>query len=196
MERDRPLKLRVVVVGIPGVGKTTVVEKLCSRLHGAKLVTFGTVMFEEASNRKWVKGRDDMRKLPVEKQRTLQSAAATKISKMASQIVIVDTHLFIRTKEGFWPGLPFGVVRELKPTHLVLVEASPDEVAARRAADAARSRDTVSREQLEIETQLGRSFLSASSTISGAPMLIVRNAQGKADETAETLAAVIREAGQ
>jgi adenylate kinase len=190
------MKLRVVVVGIPGVGKTTVVEKLCSKLRGAKLVTFGTLMFEEASRRKWVKGRDEMRKLPVERQSKLQALAATKISKMTQRIVLVDTHLFIRTKEGFWPGLPFEVARAMKPTHLVLVEASPEEVAARRAADAARARDAVSKEQLELEFQLGRSFLSVSSTITGAPMLIVTNAQGKADEVAGSVAAVLKEAAQ
>ncbi|MGP8125244.1 MAG: adenylate kinase [Nitrososphaerales archaeon] len=186
------MKLRVVVVGIPGVGKTTVVEKLRSRLEGAKLVTFGTVMFEEALRRKWVKGRDEMRKLPVERQKKLQAVAAAKISKMADQVVLVDTHLFIRTNEGFWPGLPFEVVRALNPTHLVLVEASPEEVSARRAADAARSRDSVDKEELEKETELGRAFLSVSSTLTGAPMLIVRNAEGKADATAEALAAVIK----
>lgn len=188
------MKLRVVVVGIPGVGKTTVVEKLRSRLEGAKLVTFGTVMFEEATRRRWVKGRDEMRKLPIDRQSRLQRFASAKISKMADRIVLVDTHLFIRTKEGFWPGLPFDVARVLKPTHLILVEASPEEVAARRAKDAARARDKVIVEELEKETQLGRTYLSAVSTLTGAPMLIVRNEEGKADETAESLAAVIREA--
>jgi len=181
-------------VGIPGVGKTTVVEKLSSRLEGARLVTFGTVMYEEAMRRKWVKGRDEMRKLPVERQKLLQAIAAGKISRMSDRIVLVDTHLFIRTKEGFWPGLPFEVVRILNPTHLILVEASPEEIAARRAADGARSRDTVARADLQRETELGRAFLSVSSTLTGAPMLIVRNAEGKADETAASLAAVLKEA--
>jgi adenylate kinase len=190
------LKLRVVVVGIPGVGKTTVVGKLKSKLEGAKLVTFGTVMFEEAMKRKWVKDRDEMRTLPVGRQKKLQAVAAARISKMTDQIVLVDTHLFIRTKEGFWPGLPFEVVRALNPTHLILVEAGPEEVWARRAADAARSRDSVTKEDLEKEMELGRGFLAVSSTLTGAPMLIVRNAEGKADVTAEALAVVIKEAAQ
>jgi adenylate kinase len=190
------LKLRVVVVGIPGVGKTTVVEMLKSKLDGCRLVTFGTEMFEEASRRRWVKDRDEMRKLPVERQKKLQAIAAERISKMADQIVLVDTHLFIRTKEGFWPGLPFEVVRALNPTHLVLVEASPEEIATRRAADVARLRDSVGREELEKELELGRSFLAVSSTLTGAPMLIIRNAQGKADATAKELSGIIKEAAR
>ncbi len=187
------MKLRVVVVGIPGVGKTTVVGKLSSKLRGARFVTFGTVMLEEATKRGWVRTRDEMRGLSVERQRKLQALAAARIARMSDRTVVVDTHLFIRTKEGFWPGLPYDVVRALRPTHLVLVEAAADEVTARRAADPARVRDAVSREELEMEIQLGRAFLSASSTLTGAPMLIVRNAHGKADETAGSLANIIEE---
>jgi len=182
------------VVGIPGVGKTTVVQGVVSGLPGAKLVTFGTLMFEAAKSLKWVKDRDELRKMSVEKQKRLQKIAATRIANMKGKAILVDTHLFIRTKEGFWPGLPFEVVRALNPTHLILVEASPEEIAARRAADSARSRDLIEREELEKEIELGRAFLTVSSTLTGAPMLVVRNAEGRADATAEALATVIREA--
>lgn len=190
------MRLRVVVVGIPGVGKTTVVDKLKSELKGAKLVTFGSVMLDEATRRRWIKHRDELRKLPVEKQKKLQAMAATKISKMVEDIVLVDTHLFIRTKEGFWPGLPFEVVMALKPTHLVLVEASPDEVLARRASDSARYRDTVEKEGLKTEMVMAHEFLAVSSTLSGAPMLMVRNDQGRADATAGNLARILKEASR
>jgi adenylate kinase len=183
----------VVVVGIPGVGKTTVVDKVRSEISDSKLVTFGTVMFEEGMKLKWIKDRDQMRKMPVEKQRRLQTLAATKISRMKENVVFVDTHLFIRTREGYWPGLPFDVVRAMKPTHLLLVEADPEEIAARRAADKTRTRDKLSREDLAAELALGRSFLAASSTLTGAPMLIVANHNGRSDEAAATVAAVLKE---
>ena len=185
--------LRAIVVGIPGVGKTTVVEGVVSGLPGAKLVTFGSVMLESARALGWVKNRDEMRKIPVEKQRRLQKVAATKISKMKGKAVVVDTHLFIRTEEGFWPGLPSEVVRAMKPTHLVLVEASPDEIARRRSSDTTRYRDAVTVEGLAEELQLARSFLTVSSTLTGAPMMIVKNAQGK---QAETSLSVVRMLGK
>ena len=188
------MTLRVVVVGIPGVGKTTVVEKLVSTMAGAKLVTFGTVMFEEARKRKWVSRRDDLRKLPVRRQKALQGIAATKISRMKEPVVLVDTHLVVRTPEGFWPGLPFEVVRALKPTHLVLVEASPDEILSRRTTDKLRYRDDVSSEGLAEEKALARSFLAVSSTLTGAPMLIVSNSEGKADKVALDIARVLEKA--
>jgi len=185
------MSLRVVIVGIPGVGKTTVVERAAAGIKGAKIVTFGTVMYEEALRLGWIKNRDEMRKLPIGKQKKLQKLAAERISKRKDPVLFIDTHLFIRTPEGFWPGLPFEVVRAMKPTHLVLVEAKSEEIGKRRAADSSRSRDVITASELESELALGRSFLTVSSTLTGAPMLIVSNAEGKADEAAQRLITVL-----
>ena len=185
---------RLVVVGIPGVGKSTVVDRFTAQHPETKVVTFGTVMLEEAKAKRWVKDRDQMRKLPVDKQKLLQKAAATAIAKMREKVVVVDTHLFIRTNEGFWPGLPFEVVRAMKPTHLILVEASAADVAKRRTADPTRARDAVTVEGLTQELQLARSFLAVASTLTGAPMLMVTNAEGKAEEAASAISSMLRSA--
>jgi len=186
-----PMKLRAVVVGIPGVGKTTVVEKTASGIKGARVITFGTVMAEEALKLGWIRNRDELRKMSIEKQKKLQRLTAQRISKRTEPVLLVDTHLFIRTPEGFWPGLPFEVVRAMKPTHLVLVEASSEEIRARRTADSTRSRDAITTADLDSELALARSFLTVSSTLTGAPMLILSNSQGKADETARKLIEVL-----
>ena len=53
---------KVVVVGIPGVGKTTVVSKVVEKLNAlnksVSVHSFGTVMFEEAK-KNGLKDRDD-----------------------------------------------------------------------------------------------------------------------------------------
>jgi len=188
------MRIRVVVVGIPGVGKTTVVEKLTSLMKGSTLVTFGTVMLEEGKKLRWISHRDELRKLPVEKQRRLQTLTATRISRMKGAVLFVDTHLFIRTKEGFWPGLPFEVVRALKPTHLVLVEAKPEEIVVRRQVDKNRYRDEATLEDLGQELSLARSFLTVSSTLTGAPMLMVSNRDGMSEAVATDLSGMLREA--
>ncbi len=181
------MALRAIVVGIPGVGKTTVVQGVVSGFQGARLVNFGTVMLEAAHSLKWVKNRDEMRKMTVEKQKRIQKLAAAKIAKMGGKAILVDTHLFIRTEEGFWPGLPFEVVRAMKPTHLILVEATPEEIVKRREADASRYRDAITKEDLAEELELARSFMTVASTLTGAPMFIVRNEQGKNEQVARRL---------
>lgn len=182
------------MLGIPGVGKTTVVKGVVSGYRGAKLVNFGTLMLEAGRSLGWVRDRDEIRKMKVERQRRLQKLAATKVSRMQGRAIVVDTHLFIRTGEGFWPGLPFEVVRAMKPTNLVLVEASPADIAKRRAADATRYRDSVTLEGLAEELQLARGFLAACSTITGAPMLMVTNAEGKQAETVRDVVAMMERA--
>ena len=165
-----------------------------SGYSGAKLVNFGTLMLEAALSLKWVKHRDELRKLTVGRQRRLQKMAADRIARMKGKAIIVDTHLFIRTDEGFWPGLPFEVVRAMKPTHLVLVEASPADIAERRSADASRSRDAVGVESLAEELALARSFLTVSSTLTGAPMAIVANEEGMQDKASRALVRMLEQA--
>lgn len=176
------------------MGKSTVVEGVVSGFKGSKLVNFGTLMFKTATSLKWVKHRDDIRKMTVEKQKRLQKVAATRISKMKGKAIVVDTHLFIRTEEGFWPGLPFDAVRAMKPTHLVLVEASPEEVAKRRLADRSRYRDPATVESLTDEMALARGFLTVSSSLTGAPMMIVKNPEGKQVETAQAVVRMLERA--
>lgn len=177
-----PMGLRIVVVGIAGVGKSTVVAKSVASIEGSSLVVFGTAMFEAAKKLGWVEHRDQMRKLPVEKQKRLQKIAALKLSHSRGRVVFVDTHLFIRTPEGFWPGLPFVVIQALKPTHLVLIEAGPEEILSRRKSDTTRYRDILTVEEVQAELTMARTFLSAASLVSGAPISFVHNQEGKADE--------------
>lgn len=159
-------------------------------------MTFGTVMLDEGKRLRWIRHRDELRKLPVEKQKQLQKLTATRIARMKAKFLFVDTHLFIRTGEGFWPGLPFEVVRALKPSHLILVEADPKEILSRRRHDATRYRDDVTAKDLRSELSLARTFLTVSSTLTGAPMLIASNAQGRSSEVARGLARVLQEAAR
>ena len=100
----------VVVVGIPGVGKTTLVKKLAEIIkeHNktVNVTNFGTIMFEVAKEN-GLQNRDELRKLPISEQKNLQKNTAEKLSKINDDVIIIDTHAFIRTSDGFNPGLPY-----------------------------------------------------------------------------------------
>ncbi len=181
----------VVVVGIPGVGKSTVIDKMVQTLKArnipAQVVNYGTVMLERASKEYGVNSRDSIRKLPVEDQRKIQVKAATAISMMRNGFIIVDTHLFISTPEGFWPGMPIDVLQALRPTHIVLVTASPEEIIERRKKDTSRIRENVQRESVELELEAAKSLLFASSLICACPVLVVHNRENKVEETAQSI---------
>ena len=185
---------RVIIVGIPGVGKTTIVDKVKKILQNkgvsTKYIVFGSVMMEEA-NKIGVKDRDDMRKLPVNHQRKLQVAASTKISKIITEVLLVDTHLFIKTNDGFWPGIPYDVATALSPTHIFLVIAQPEEIIKRRLNDESRRRDLVTENEVMEELEIAKNMLSCLAVITGAPIMHIQNTEGKADKAASIAAAAL-----
>jgi len=178
---------RVIIVGIPGVGKTTVVSRVVELLKErnvrVSVSIFGTVMFEEAK-KKGIKGRDDLRKLSVKEQRELQSRAAKTIASITDDVVIVDTHAFISTKEGFYPGLPHNVLEILNPDSFIMITARPEEIYNRRMTDTSRTRDIVSIDTIKKELDVTSAMLSTCSILCGSPIKMVLNTESKVDEAA------------
>jgi adenylate kinase len=178
---------KVVIVGIAGVGKTTLVAKIVEMLNLKKksvsVHSFGTVMFEEAQ-KMGIKDRDELRKLSVERQKELQTMAAKKIAGFDDNVVIIDTHAFISTKEGFYPGLPYHVLDELKPANFVAVSARPEEIYNRRMKDSTRHRDIISIDNIKKELAVQDAMLSSCAVLTGSPMKSILNSEGKVEEAA------------
>lgn len=185
---------RVVIVGIPGVGKTTVVDKVKDILHSkginTQYVIFGSIMMKEAE-KLGLNDRDGMRHLPVTTQRKLQLAASSEISKIEAEILLVDTHLFIKTNEGYWPGLPFDVATTLSPTHIFLIIASPKEIISRRLNDTSRRRDNITENDVIEELEIAQNMLCSLSIITGAAMMQIQNANEKFDKAANSIVSAL-----
>ena len=178
----------IVVTGIPGVGKTTVMQKAAEGID-IKFVTFGTVMIDIAKETGLVKERDEMRKLTLEQQKELQIKSAEKVSAMGN--VILDTHCTIKTPKGYMPGLPEWVIKPLNPTAIVVVEADPIEVFNRRATDITRNRDPDSIEQIDEHQQINRAAAMAYAALSGSTVKIVFNHDNAIDAAVEQAAPVV-----
>lgn len=178
---------KVVMVGIPGVGKTTLVSKIVEILNSMnKSVTvqsFGTVMLEEAK-KNGLENRDELRNLSTEEQIKLQRMAAEKIASLNENFVIIDTHAFINTSAGYYPGLPQHVLNIIKPSNYISVSAKPEEIYNRRMNDLTRNRDKVSLSKIKKELDVQEAMISACSVISGSPMKPIINSEGKIEEAA------------
>lgn len=176
-----------VVTGIPGVGKTTVLSKVKELLDQRgienKIVNYGDYMLLTAQSLGLVKSRDEIRLLPLNLQRKLQTEAAKRISEEANNIkegiVLVDTHAVIRTPGGFLPGLPKHVIEVLSPNIIFLIEADPNEILNRQRRDQTRNRSDYSNIEVIIETMnFARYSAMASAVLVGASVKVVRNVEG------------------
>jgi adenylate kinase len=179
----------IVVTGIPGVGKTTVMKQAAEGID-IKFVTFGSVMIDIAKEMGLVKDRDEMRKLTLEQQKDLQIRSAEKVASMGD--VILDTHCTVKTPKGYMPGLPEWVLKKLKPTAIVVVEADPDEVFNRRAKDATRNRDPDSEEEIAEHQQINRAAAMSYATLTGATVKIVFNHDDAIDEAVKQAEPVVK----
>ena len=179
----------VVVTGIPGVGKTTVMKEAAEGID-IQFVTFGTVMADIAIEMNLVKDRDEMRKLTLEQQKELQIKTAEKVAKMDN--VIVDTHCTVKTPKGYMPGLPEWVIKKLNPTAIVVIEADPEEIYNRRSKDITRNRDPDSKEKIEEHQQMNRAAAMAYATLSGATVKIVFNHDNAIEDAVKDVAPVLK----
>ena len=181
---------KIIMVGIPGVGKTTLLSKIVEYVKGHQksisVISVGTLMFEVAKEN-GLQDRDDLRKLPISKQQELQKIAAEKIAAHTEDVVIIDTHAFISSPEGYYPGLPEYVLKIIKPSNFISVSAKPEEIYSRRMADATRNRDknTLANVKKELDIQSG--MISACAVLTGSPLKMVLNREGKVDEAAEKI---------
>jgi adenylate kinase len=179
----------VLVFGIPGVGKTTVLNHLKERKPEIEIGRIGTFIFEKAKEQGLVETRDDLRKLPIEKQTELQSIVYDHINELRThhEYYLLDTHAAIKTNVGYWPTFHDESLEYLKPDAFVLIEVEPEAIFRRRVKDPSRNRDEESLMEIEQHQMIDRAFAAAYSTITNGIILIVQNEEGKPQDAAEKI---------
>ncbi|MBD3189267.1 MAG: adenylate kinase [Candidatus Heimdallarchaeota archaeon] len=182
-----------IIGGVPGVGKTTVINKALefAKEEGIEIlnIVYGTIMMEIAKSEFAIEHRDMLRKLPICEQKEIQRLAAFKIADRArDKITIVDTHFTIRTSaDVFLPGIPKWVVTTLEPKLLVLVEANPKEITERRTGDDSRFRDQETIDFLLDHQDINKGMAVTISQQTGALLSIIENREGKVEESGRKL---------
>ena len=170
--------MRVVISGVAGVGKSTVLAIVSKQTH-YDIINYGTLMFEMAREINLVKDRDELRKLSVDTQINIQKKASAAIGKMDN--VIIDTHMAIKSPNGYLPGLPEWVLRELKVSSYFLIEAEPELIKDRRSRDHTRKRDEDTMSEIAEHQAVNRSFAISYAVYSGATVSFLNNPEGNPD---------------
>jgi adenylate kinase len=185
---------RVIIVGIPGVGKSTVISDVHSLLSqrgiDTKIAEFGKIMFDQARLMS-IHNRDQLRRLSIEQQKTLQEMAANSINSLGNDVVLIDTHLFISTDNGFYPGMPIKLLNIINPTHLILITATAEEIQSRRESDNSRQRDVISIDRIKSDLRLSESMISTSSIITGCPFYMIQNNTNEVENATNAICRII-----
>ena len=192
---EEPRKKTVIIVGVPGVGKSTIISNATTTLleKGTSLstVVFGSVMFEEAK-KLGINDRDHIRKQSIDVQQRLQNMTADHISNLNDSIVVVDTHLFIKTQSGYYPGLPMSLILKLNPERLILITANSEEILNRRKNDSTRTRDLISDDEIKRDIEVSLSMISSLSILTGAPFEIIYNHDNMIDSATSLLVELLQ----
>src|SRR5512136_389872 len=186
---------KVIITGVPGVGKTTVVNEALKKLKEEGIeyqsINFGSFMFDVAVKENIVQDRDQMRTLDRAVQKQLQQRAGQAIAKIAGN-VLIDTHASVKTPKGYLAGLPEWVLREIMPDCIVLVETDDDQILMRRLTDETRSRDKEGALSIGEHKQFNRSVAATYAMLTRCTVKIVTNAHFFSKMAAEDMAPVLR----
>jgi adenylate kinase len=184
-----------VVFGIPGVGKSTIVNRVKDKLN-LVYIHPGNIMYEIATNKGLVENVDQMRKLKLPDQESLQeemaSVVASLINSRPTDSFIIDTHAIVKTPQGFFPGLRNAFFNVVKPDIYLVVESRPEMILQRRMADKDRVRqDDHSLNEILLHIDLTRDFASAYSIYSQANFAVIENKEGDIEYAVNEMSGII-----
>ena len=165
--------MTVILSGIPGCGKTTLLSEALKISPDLTIVNYGDEMLEIAAGQNIE--RDAIRKLPVPEQQAIGLLAAQKIKGRLKGITLIDTHALIKTPGGYFPGISDDILRALGPDAIVIVESPAEVILERRKKDKSRSRDTDTLQEIEYHQNLCRMYVTACSAIIGAVLIPIQN---------------------
>ncbi|MGC9132933.1 MAG: adenylate kinase [Nanopusillaceae archaeon] len=182
----------ILVVGVPGVGKTSVINESKKYLkYNFRIISVGDIIFDLAKEKYGINDRDEIRKkLNVDQQEELQLEAMKKIKEMEKEEdLILDTHLVIESYSGYIPGIMRKFAEILKPDGIAVIVSDPDKIFVRRLRDIQiRGRDIEELNRIEIQQNLTIYFTTIFMFEYHTTVQIIENEEGLLEEAAKKFA--------
>jgi adenylate kinase len=160
---------RVAVVGIPGVGKTSLC-RASSLNSNYQHINYGELMLEIAQKMELATNLPEMFLLDISIQHTIWKQAALQIKDEKN--VLLDLHGVDSPVEGYLISLPFKI---LPPDIIIIIESSYENILQRRSSDLLKERFIERRESLKNHMQILRFTMSSISSILGCNLAILNN---------------------
>jgi len=174
---------RVMVAGVPGVGKSAALASLRPRLT-VPVVNFGSTMLEVARASGYIGDRDGLRRASPNDAKKWREIAVHRLPDAC----IIDGHLVVRRPDSFEVAFP----PEMRATGyleaILVLEASAEQVLLRRAA---RAREVQDEDAHAIERHLiaARECARGLAAESGVHVSFIDTTRGSASDVADAIAA-------
>lgn len=186
----------IVVVGLTGVGKTSVIEAAQDKTDlDIEVISYGTKLLSMAKRRGLVDSRDDLTEMPREDYDKLQVETARRIArdvqKSAADKLILDTHAALDTPVGYRPGLSGRDIDEMNPVQFIQIYANALSVRERRESDDSRDRDIPEVSELSEHQERATEMCATYAVLGRAPLTTIENPDGHLDTAAEELVAAL-----
>ncbi len=179
----------IIIVGIRGAGKSSLMGKIAPRFKNFKIMNFGEVMVHIAKDKGYIPdaNHDNMRILSSALQNKIRSEAWELIANQKED-VMVDTHAFVEHTGLFLPGMPVAELTKLKGLcGLFCIDAPNDTLRSRAERDKKRIRAGMDDFALNNYRNANIAALAYLSTKFGIPLYLIYNEDGKLDAAADIL---------
>lgn len=171
----------IFITGSPGVGKTTIAGILSKK--GYIIFNIGSLMTDIAIKEGLVENRDEIRTLNIDKSTELRGKAAEYISDSGG-IKIVDTQISVAHAGRYAAGIPVRLMNKIKDLSLIIyIDATEDEIRARRAKDGTRVREKENNEFIDIQRSINIGILSYYSVYLNIPIYFIHNKEDDIENT-------------
>jgi len=171
--------MRVIVCGLKGSGKTTVIKKVLEKNSNIKFISAGNY-FENVFKKYGLKRDEGDLGIKNTEYIKFDKEVFEEIGKEAKkhEDVIIDTHLFLTKKTGYYPGLTWFKLKEIKPDTIIILEYNPEFILKRRQKDIeklGRERSAeLTVEGIEKEQEVQRHYAFVASGLIGCTVKIIR----------------------
>jgi adenylate kinase len=158
-----------VVVGVPGVGKTSLCRKVSNILE-CNYANYGDLMLEVAQNQRLAFTDPEMFNLDMDIQHEIWETTALKIRHMSN--VLVDLHGLDQSSMGYILSLPLDII---SPDIIIIIEASYQNIIKRRRGDKSKQRIIEDLESVKEHMEILRTSMAVCSALIGCNFLILKN---------------------
>ena len=186
--------MKYIVFGLPGVGKTSVINKVIEKTN-IHHIHWGDLTMELALKRGFIKNRDEIRNLNIEEQKEIRRGVTKQIYEISLEHpnVLIETHAAVKTPQGYWPGLSLLTLQRFKPDVFIVLSAEPEFIFERRLKDTSRwRRDEVTIQSIKKALDITRQMAINYAVLVSGTFIEVENKQGDIDYAVNIISELIQ----